>query len=290
MHGLRSLQLAFAETVYSLVNVRVASRIRPNGLDSARRVQVYRNNTVAGLTSALKAVYPVVQRLVGANYFRFAAEEYIRDHPSLSGNLHHFGDRFGDFLAALPSAAGSPYLPDVARLEWAYHEAFHAASGVRLDLEGLQGLPATHWERLGFSLHPASRLIASKYPVLRIWQVNQDDYAGDQRVDLVEGGVRVQVLRRNLEITMYELGPGEFAWLIALAAGCDITRAYEQACEGELDFDLNACLQRHVMRGTLVDWYLADTNSQPAFMHQMEGSTTATASKPPTSQKLSSIN
>jgi hypothetical protein len=290
MHGLRSLQLAFAEAVYSPVNVRVASRIRPNGLDSARRVQVYRNNTVAGLTSALEAVYPVVQRLVGADYFRFATEEYIRDYPSLSGNLHHFGDHFGEFLATLPSAAGLPYLPDIARLEWAYHEVFHAAPSAPLNVEALQGISATNWERLGFNLHPASRLVTSGYPVLRIWQVNQNDYKGDQRVDLDEGGVRVQVLRRNLEIAMHELGPGEFTWLIALAAGRDITRAYEQACEGELDFDLNACLQRHVMRGTLVDWYLADTNSQPAFMHQMEGSTTATASKPPTSQKLSSIN
>jgi len=278
MYGLRRLQLAFAEAVFSRADARVAARIRANRLDPTRRVKVYRNNTFAGLTSALEAVYPTVQRLVGADYFRFAAEEYIRNHPSLSGNLHYFGDRFGEFLATLPSAAGLPYLPDVARLEWAYHEVFHAASGARLNLEELQSVPAANWGRLSFSLHPASRLIASSYPVLRIWQVNQDNYEGDQRVDLGEGGVRVLVLRHDLEIAMYSLGFGEFAWLTALATGYDITRAYEQACLVQPDFDLNTCLQCHVMRGTLVDWHLTDGNPS-CFTDQVDRSTTCIANK-----------
>jgi hypothetical protein len=291
MDGLRSLQMAFAEAVYCSVNERVAARIMANGLDSARRVQVYRNNTFAGLTGALEAVYPVVQRLVGADYLRFAAEEYIRDHPSLSGNLHHFGDRFAEFLTTLPSAAGLPYLPDMARLEWAYHEVFHAGSASRLDLEGLQDLSAANylsaanWERLGFNLHPASRLIASSYPVLRIWQVNQDGYEGDQAVDLTEGGVRVLMLRRELHICLYRLSAGEYVWLTALAAGHDITRAYEQARAREPDFDLNACLQSHVTRGTLVDWYLTDKEPL-TFEHRVKVSTLSAQSKPLTSQRI----
>ncbi len=107
MHGLRRLQLAFAEAVFRPERAKLGRRVRANGLDPARRAQVYHNNMFVGLTNALQAVYPVVSRLGGADFLRFAAEEYVRDHPSHSGNLHGFGDRFAHFLAALPAAAVS---------------------------------------------------------------------------------------------------------------------------------------------------------------------------------------
>lgn len=255
MRGLRSLQLAFAEGVFVPERARLSRRIRANGLPPVRRVQVYHNNMFAALTSALQAVYPVIHRLVGTEFFGFAAAEYIRDYPSRSGNLHGFGDRFPEFLAKLPGAAAVPYLPDVARLEWAYHEVFHAAQGARLDLEGLQAVSATQWDQLGFSLNPASRLLESRYPAVRIWEVNQETYDGDQSVDLAEGGVCVLVLRGDLDIRMYTLGPGEHAWLAALAEGLNITHAYEQARMVEPQFNLDEPLKRHVMRGTLIDWH-----------------------------------
>jgi hypothetical protein len=263
MYRLRKLQFAFAEALFSAGRSGVNQHVRANGLDPARRVQVYRNNMFVSLGAALEAVYPVVRRLVGDHYFSFASKEYVRDHPSLCGDLHAYGDRFADFLAALPTASGLPYLPDVARLEWCYHQVFHTAPDVSLDLEGLQALPAVHWERLGFSLNPAGRLLASRYPILRIWQVNQEDYAGNQRVDLAEGAARVLVLGRDLDVRIYALSPGEFAWLQALAEGDDITGAYERACVTEPDLNLDACLKRHITRGTLVDWYLARLGESP---------------------------
>ncbi len=274
MHALRRLQLAFAESVFSPADARIASRVHENGLDPVRRVRVYHNNMFVGLTAALEAVYPIVHRLVGTDFFRFAAKEYIRDHPSRSGNLHCFGDHFGEFLARLPSAAGLPYLPDVARLDWAYHEVFHAAPGARLDIEGLQDVPLANWGKLCFNLHPASRLLESSYPVLRIWQVNREDYEDDPSVDLAEGGVRVLVLRTRLEIAMYPLSPGEYAWLGALAEGRDITRSFERAYAVEPDFDLKACLERHVIRGTLVDWHLAN-HDELAYQELLPSSTRA---------------
>ncbi len=256
MYGLRKLQFAFVEALFSTGRSAVTQQVCANGLDPARRVQVYRNNLFVSLGAALEAVYPVVRRLVGDDFFSFASKGYVHNHPSLCGDLHVYGDRFANFLAALPAASGLPYLPDVARLEWCYHYVFHAAPAAHLDLEGLQALRAMHWKRLGFRLNPAGRLLASRYPVLRIWEVNQEHYESDQRVDLTEGAVRVLVLRRGLEIGMYRLSPGEFALLQALSEGHDITGAYEKAHVVEPDFDLKGCLGRHLRRGTLVDWYL----------------------------------
>jgi len=254
--SLREVQFAFAEAVFHGTETPLGQQIRANGLSGARRLQIYRNNVFTSLTSALQAVYPVVERLVGEGFFRYAAHEYIRCHPSASGNLHDFGATFAEFLASFEAATTLPYLPDVARLEWYWHEVFHAAGHASLDLAVLATLSPEQYPQVRFLLHPASRLVASDYPVLRIWQVNQNDYAGDQRVDLAEGGVRVLVIRQSLEVQMQPLGAGEYALLRALAAGEALALAYKKALAVQADFDLIACLKQHVRRGTLVDSFL----------------------------------
>jgi hypothetical protein len=253
MHSLRELQLAFAGAVFEEADTHIGQQVRANGLSGARRLQVYRNNVFASLTSALRAIYPVVERLVGDGFFQYAADRYIRLHPSTSGNLHDFGGAFAEFLAAFPSAVGLPYLPDVARLEWAYHQVFHAAEHAPLDLSLLRSISPGHYPAIKFRLHPASRLLASEYPVLRIWQVNQADYEGDGTVDLSEGGDQILVIRRDLRVELQPLGKGEYTLLTALAADHDLASACEAALGVEPDCDLTACLQRHVARGTLVD-------------------------------------
>ncbi|MGQ0656658.1 MAG: HvfC/BufC N-terminal domain-containing protein [Chromatiales bacterium] len=256
MPSLREVQFAFAEAVFHGRDTPLGEQIRANGLSGARRLQIYRNNVFASLTSALRAVYPVVERLVGEGFFRYAAHEYIRRHPSTSGNLHDFGTALPAFLSSFETAATLPYLPDMARLEWAYHQVFHALEHAPFNLGALGTIRPEHYPALRFKLHPASWLVASDYPVLRIWQVNQDNYAGDQRVDLAEGGVRVLVIRQNLEVQMQPLGEGEYALLRALAAGDALAQAYEKALAVQADFDLIACLKQHVSRGTLVDSFL----------------------------------
>ena len=63
-----------------------------------------------------------------------------------------------------------------------------------LDLVALAQVPAEQQGELHFQLHPAARLLESVFPILRIWQVNQDDYAGDPSVDLTAGGLKLLAL------------------------------------------------------------------------------------------------
>jgi hypothetical protein len=209
---LRELQERFAQAVLGRDDTVLGQHVLANGMTGgmtgARRLQVYRNNTLASLTEALAAVYPVVRRLVGEAFFGYTAREYILAHPSVSGNLHDFGGEFAAFLARFPGAAELVYLPDVARVEWAYHQVFHEADPPPLDLAALAGVSPEHYGALRFRLHPASRLLTSPYPVLRIWAVNQEGFEGDQTVDLAEGGVKLLVIRRGLEVMLEPLSEG----------------------------------------------------------------------------------
>lgn len=197
-----------------------------------------------------------MNRLVGEQFFDSAAAHYIRAYPSTSANLHDFGREFAEFIETFPPASPLVYLPDIARLEWAYQEVFHAAEPAPLDVAELSLVPPDRYNDLRFELHPASRLLASPFPVLGIWQVNQPDYTGDGTVDLSEGGVRLLVIRRALEIGIEVLSDGEYALLTALAAGRVMAYAFAYALKAEPGLSLPACLRRHVAGRTLVGFSL----------------------------------
>lgn len=219
----------------------------PRAVRPAARFAVYRNNLVESLTGALADVYPVVRQLVGEAFFRGLARAFLRAHPSRAGHLQPFGAELPSFVAAFPPAAGLPYLGDVAALEWACHEAWHEAEWPALDPARLGALPSADLPALRLHLQPSARLVASRYPVLRIWQANQPE-ARDAAVSLDEGGVRLLVVQHDLEVEFQHLDAGEHAWLRQLATGATVLRAAAAACAADPAFDLGATLARHCAR------------------------------------------
>lgn len=257
MLRLRELQQDFAAAVLDGVQNGFERHIRAAGLSGARRLQIYRNNTLLNLTASLRATYPVIRRLVGDGFFDYAAAQYLAAYPSRSGDLEEFGGNFARFLETFAPAAELIYLPDVARLEWAYHQIFYAAAHPPLDLPALAKVPVEQQDKLRFQLHPAAQLLQSPFPILRIWQVNQEDYAGDAAVDLTAGGTQLLALRRdNFQIEFQPLTAGEFSLLSALNEGCAFAVACERALTAQSDVDLSACFSRYVLQGVLVSFHL----------------------------------
>ena len=250
---LRDLQADFAAALFD-ERPEMSARVRAGRFPAAQHLQVYRNNVVESLTGALRAVYPVVEKLVGDGFFRYAVHEYLRAHRPRSGNLHDFGDAFAGFLAGFAPAAQLPYLPDVARLEWAWHQAFHAADAPAFDLARLGAVPAGQHSSLRFVLHPSARLLESDFPIVRIFEINQDGYDGDARVDLAEGGVHALVIRRGLTVYVEALASGEAGLFTALDKQQPLGVAMQAALTAQPDFDLAGTLAGHLRRGTLVDF------------------------------------
>lgn len=181
------------------------------------RLAIYHGAVRANWARALAAAYPVVKRLVGDAFFDAAAEAYGMAHPSRSGDLGAFGERFAGFLAAHAPAAGLAYLPDVARLEWAVYESAAAADAAPFDFAALRAVPADRHGAVRLRLHPAVRLLESAHPVLAIWEANQADRDGTP--GRLEGADRVLVARRALEPAPRALAPAEWRLLDGLARG-----------------------------------------------------------------------
>jgi hypothetical protein len=210
------------------------------------RVQIYRHNLRANLGAALAATFPVVQRLVGDVFFAAAAERFVHASPSTSGDLHAYGERFPDFLDADPHAQALAYLGDVARLEWARAQAFHAPDARPFDFEALTSLDESKRARIRLHLHASVQVIDSAWPVLSIWEANQAPRDGS-----VDGAWAPQVVLVHREGTLVHsraIERDEASFLQALARGAPLEQAMDVLCEpASLDGRLLEAIRRGVI-------------------------------------------
>jgi len=219
MPPLRDIQEAFHAAIFqndTRLNNQITER---NGLSGETRLNIYRSSVLGIQTDALAAVYPVIQQLVGEPFFRTIGRDYLRKHPSPSGDLHELGAQMPGFLARLAAVSELPYLADVAHLEWAWHRVFHAANDTDMDLQALANIPADEQAEIIFSLRNGARLLESDYPVHRIWEVNQKEYANNETIDLAEGGVHLLIWRNGFELRIDPLEEAESQFLHGIKEG-----------------------------------------------------------------------
>lgn len=217
----------------------------------ASGLAIYRNNVYSNYRNNLAHSYAVLERLVGADYFRQLSDEYIAATPSLSGDVRDYGAGYADFLQAHQVVTQLPYLPDVARLEWQCKVVLARARSTPPDLGFLQTLNSDRYPDLHVQFNHASALLASPYPVLRIWQINQPDYTGDETIELNMGASHMLVLRHQDTVSVLELGAAEFVFLSQLQQDLRWGDALLAAQAITPDFDLGGCLLRHVNNGAI---------------------------------------
>lgn len=141
--------------------------IDPQGRPAGARFDVYRNNVVAGLVRAMEQAFPVIRRLVGPEFFAAMSAGFVRAHPPRSRLMMTYGADFPAFLADFPPVAHLPYLPDVARLEQALRESYHAADATADP--ALVTLPPERLLAARLILAPALRVLRSDWPIHSIW-------------------------------------------------------------------------------------------------------------------------
>jgi hypothetical protein len=259
MSKLHDLQCRFRDALLGDDPHLISPLIRHESLIGDRLLSIYRNNVFTNLREALRTLYPVIEKLVGKDFFDYAADEYIRCYPSPAGDLNRFGEQLDVFFSEFEPTAHLPYLPDVAKLEWLVHQVYHAETCDGLAIEKLGTVDPDQYGQLHFSLNPASALLQSAYPVHRIWQVNQTAYNGDPLVELNSGEVKLLIQRHGGLIEIQTLSAGEWVLLTALLTDKDFATACEQALSVDPVMDLTTILVRLVAQATLVDFQIHET-------------------------------
>lgn len=232
-----------------------------NGSDPAVRLAVYRNNVISSLVDALADNCPVVRALVGDDFFRAMAAQFVRRSPPRSPVLALYGEAFPDFIAGFEPAASLPYLADMARLELARQRALHAADATALSAEAAQHTLARADApgQLSLGWHPSLRLLRSRHAVASLWHAHQLD---DGDVDAALAAVNtdqaedVVLLRHDLDLLLWRLPPGGAAFVAASQDGADLDRAAACALRDHPGFDLVATLAPLIAHGALTQLVL----------------------------------
>ncbi len=206
------------------------------GGPAALRYAVYRNNVAASLVNALRDIFPAVARLVGEEFFAATALAFARAHPPRSRLLFDYGRAFPDFLRGFAPARDLPYLADVAAVERAWLDAFHAADADPLPPAQLAAVAPEDLQGAVLVPHPAFAVLRSPYAAFSIVEANRGEgaQAGPVRGDLAQDTL---VTRPHAAVELRLLPPGAAAFLQALAAGRCLGEALEAGLADDGRFD-----------------------------------------------------
>jgi hypothetical protein len=224
-----------------------ASFIAPNSrLSPFERLEIYNRQYWYRVLDALAEDFPVLRAVVGSRRFQRLSIEYLTTHPSRSFSLRNLGSQLAEWLASHPEFAGrrQRLALDVARIEWAFVEAFDNAERTPLTLDQIATLDGGS----ALGLQPHLRLLALDYAAddlvlaLHKQQKRGATEAGLKHEEGPEPPVRLPRLRRRptwlaahrFDNAVYyrRLEREEFLTLGAIRAGLALGEALDAGFSG----------------------------------------------------------
>ena len=214
---------------------------QPSGLQDGAgqpantRYNVYRNNVFVALRDALHVNFPILAKLLGTEPFSKLTNEYLRQHPPTSPLIMYYGSKMPAFLSDFPPLQHIGYLPDVATLELALRQSYHAADAEPLDAATLNAADPEH---ISLTFAPATRLIQSDWPLHDLWRFNSEIDAPTPRAIAQS----ILVTRAEFDPEPHPLTPAQFAWATSVQRGETLGLAHNHALQIDSAFDLTPLL------------------------------------------------
>jgi hypothetical protein len=219
-----------------------ASFIAPNSrLTAFERLEIYNRQYWFRLLGALVEDFPALRAVLGSARFERVSVAYLTAHPSRSFTLRNLGSRLVEWMSQHPEFSGRRHALalDVARVEWAFIEAFDSSERAPLTLTQIAALDAAS----PLALQPHLRLMALHYPAddlvvsLHHREKRQTSEAGVEHGDEDTKPVRLDKLRRRpiwlaahrIAYSVYyrRLAGEEFHTLTAVGEGRPLIQALE---------------------------------------------------------------
>jgi hypothetical protein len=227
--------------------------------NNEKRFSIYQNNVFYSLTNALGDLYPVIKKLVGDNFFTGTAAYYLRQHPPQQAAMVYFAQDFPAFLATFEHTQTMPYLASVARLELAYHRAYHAVDHPFLSATDFANIPPEKLASAKIALHPSLQLLAEPQPIFSIWQANQEGNDSEENINLNEPQ-QALVVRPSYSVSIYHIDLGTHQFIQALQEKNSVQDAIEKALDIDptfaisdaIHFALQAQLFSHIIDVNMV--------------------------------------
>ena len=210
---------------YAPLRVPGTKSRRANGLAAHR-------SPLDGLT----AHFPVTRRVAGDESFDAMARRFIAIERSRPAPRFPNWEAFPSFLRSQGKAASIEYVADIAELEMARGKAKCAANAPPIGAHAFPSLRAQRLRGLRLVLHPSIFLVASRFPIVTIWETYQREHENG-RVGRWNAECAL-VARPLLEVEVRRLPPGGHAFISALSQGRTIAAAIDAATAADPKFDM----------------------------------------------------
>lgn len=202
----------------------------------SRRFSVYRNNLFVSLVDALIARYPAVPAAVGAEFFLAMARDYAADHLPDSPVMMHYGDHFPDHLERFAPLADYPWIAEVARIERAITQIYHAADSHELTPHDLAAIQDPDVSAVTFQLIDALTMVNAHCPVVTLWKMNTG-LIEPHNIDGLPPEFAL-IYRVDFTVKVKSLTASEAAFVNGLREGVAVGAAFESIIARDENFDL----------------------------------------------------
>lgn len=208
------------------------------GADPERGLKAYQANGHMLAERALRAAYPVVLQLLGGASFADLARAFWHACPPVHGDMALWGASLAEFMEQSAQLQGEPYLPDVARAEWALHRCA-AASNCDANLSSLSLLTSTDPQTLVLDLAPGAVAFSSAWPIASLMLAHLEHSPSLEEVGAQlrsQTPQDVVIWRSGFQPRLRQALVGEVLLLHALQMGVAVEPALDAATG--LDFSL----------------------------------------------------
>ena len=202
-------------------------------------LSVYRNTVAKARADALSGLFPTVERLVGADWFRQAALTFAGRNPPRTPVLDDYGLDYPAWLAAFPPALEMPYLAPVARLDLSWSRAHRSPDAPILSAAGLSAMTAPVLFASRAVLHPSVQVFWFDWTAPTIWLANRPDAEPVQDVVWTDTPEGLVILRPGMTVTQRRLSRSEWAFLDACRCGRTLGQAATIALRPDPHADLS---------------------------------------------------
>lgn len=161
MQSLEQLQLSMMTVLDHGPDYLPAELFKGSRADWLRGMKIHANTVSHARLVALEDTFPKSRECLGHDVFNQLSRQYV-EHPGVAGfPLDRIGSLFADFLE---DQQIDEAVPDLARVEWAWLESYHAAEAAPLQSTDFAGLDPESILEIGIQSHPSVRTVAFGSP------------------------------------------------------------------------------------------------------------------------------
>src|SRR5260370_15296967 len=134
-------------------------------LSAIERVNIYADAYFYRLLDCLYDEFPATFAVVGSDNFAALVRDYLLACPPTEPSIFYAGRYLYGFLRNHPLAKRWPFISELARLERAILDVFHAADTSTLSDEAMRAIPSQQWPAIKLKTHPAVAILRNEWRV-----------------------------------------------------------------------------------------------------------------------------